>query len=50
MPTSVQGMRRRLAASASRARVSAFSSTSIARCAVSHSCADTIAGVFILSS
>src|SRR4051812_22256211 len=43
-------MRRRSAASASRARVSAFSFTSSRSRAVSHSCGDTVGGVFIVRS
>src|SRR6516165_4497627 len=45
--TAIHGIRRRLAASASRARVSFFSSTSSCSRAASHSCGDTIGGVFI---
>src|SRR6266478_7903617 len=40
-------MRRRSAASASRERVKAFSFTRSCWCAASHSCCDTIGGVFI---
>ena len=47
LSTGVHGIRRRIAASASRARVSSFSLTSISWSAASHSCADTIGGVFI---
>src|SRR6266487_2686024 len=46
--TAIHGIRRRLAASASRARVSFFSSTSNSLRAASHSCGDTIGGVFIV--
>src|ERR1700760_1556067 len=42
-------MPRRMAASASRARVNSFSLTSISWRAASHSCADTIGGVFMRS-
>src|SRR5216684_1925038 len=45
--TTIHGMRRRSAASASRERVKAFSFTSICWRAASHSCCDTIGGVFI---
>src|SRR5215472_1400599 len=48
-PTAIHGIRRRLAASASRARVSFFSSTSSCSRAASHSCGDTIGGVFIVA-
>src|SRR5262249_10864634 len=44
--TNVHGIRRRSAASASRERVRAFSFTRSCWRAASHSCADTIAGVF----
>src|SRR5215831_1988969 len=47
--TSIQGIRRRSAANASRERVKAFSFTSNCWRAASHSCADTIAGVLIAS-
>src|SRR6516162_1257170 len=47
--TAIHGIRRRLAASASRARVSFFSSTSNSWRAASHSCGDTIGGVFIVA-
>ena len=49
LSTGVQGIRRRMAASASRARVNSFSLTSISWRAASHSCADTIGGVFTRS-
>src|ERR1700686_1227005 len=45
--TAIHGIRRRSAASASRERVKAFSFTRSCCCAVSHSCFDTIGGVFI---
>ena len=45
----VHGIRRRWAASASRALVCSFSLTSISCRAASHSCADTIGGVFMQS-
>src|SRR6266702_8532274 len=45
--TASHGIRRRSAASASRARVSSFSFTSSCWRAASHSCGDTIGGVFI---
>src|SRR5918995_5603557 len=45
--TTILGIRRRLAASASRARVSLFSSTSSSWQAASHSCGVTIGGVSI---
>src|SRR5262245_3447802 len=45
--TSIHGIRRRSAASASRERVKAFSFTRSCCHAASHSCADTIGGVFI---
>src|ERR1035438_8932809 len=45
--TAIQGIRRRSAASASRERVKAFSFTSSCWRAASHSCCDTIGGVFI---
>src|SRR4029453_8275238 len=44
--TASHGIRRRSAASASRARVKAFSFTRSCCRAVSHSCGDTIGGVF----
>src|SRR5215469_3552263 len=47
--TAIHGIRRRLAASASRARVSFFSSTSSSARAAFHSCGDTIGGVFIVA-
>src|ERR1700720_827348 len=47
LSTTIHGMRRRSAASASRERVKAFSFTSICWRAASHSCCDTIGGVFI---
>src|SRR3954447_25008900 len=46
--TAIHGMRRRSAASASRAWVSSFSLTRSFSRAAFHSCCDTIAGVFIL--
>src|SRR6195256_4864294 len=45
--TATHGIRRRSAASASRARVRAFSLTRSFSRAASHSCGDTIAGVFM---
>ena len=45
--TAIRGIRRRSAASASRARVSSFSLTSSSSRAASHSCGDTIGGMFI---
>src|SRR5579862_6087774 len=45
--TTIHGIRRRAAASASRERVKAFSLTSKCWRAASHSCGDTIGGVFI---
>src|SRR5829696_32146 len=48
--TAIQGIRRRCAASASRARVSFFSSTRSFSRAACHSCGDTIGGVFIRDS
>src|SRR5262249_39059030 len=45
--TAIHGIRRRSAASASRERVKAFSLTRSCCRAASHSCADTIGGVFI---
>src|SRR5207245_10706180 len=45
--TATQGIRRRSAASASRERVKAFSFTRSCWRAASHSCCDTIGGVFI---
>src|SRR6478735_1379240 len=50
LSTGVHGIRRRLAASASRARVCAFSSTSSALRAASHSSADTRGGVVMSKS
>src|SRR5580693_5802569 len=47
--TATHGIRRRSAASASRERVKAFSFTRSCWRAASHSCADTIGGVFIAS-
>src|SRR4029077_18360836 len=47
--TTIHGIRRRSAASASRERVKAFSFTRSCRCAASHSCCDTIGGVFIVT-
>src|SRR5580692_9411787 len=46
--TTIHGMPRRSAASASRERVKAFSFTRSCCCAASHSCCDTIGGVFIV--
>src|SRR5215510_12671868 len=48
--TASHGIRRRLAASASRARVNSFSFTSSCWRAASHSCGETIGGVFIVMS
>src|SRR6266496_509517 len=48
--TAIHGIRRRSAASASRERVKAFSFTSICCRAASHSCRDTIGGVFIATA
>src|SRR5262245_56488567 len=45
--TAIHGIRRRSAARASRARVNSLSFTSSCWHAVSHSCSDTIGGVFI---
>src|SRR6202158_1190965 len=45
--TAIHGIRLRSAASASRARVEAFSFTSSCSRAAAHSCGDTINGVFI---
>src|SRR5579863_2736703 len=47
LSTASNGIRRRSAASASRERVKAFSFTRSCWCAASHSCCDTIGGVFI---
>src|ERR1019366_504559 len=47
LSTASQGIRRRSAASASRERVKAFSFTRSCWRAASHSCCDTIRGVFI---
>src|SRR5262249_44635728 len=47
LSTAIHGIRRRSAASASRERVKAFSFTRSCWCAASHSCCDTIGGVFI---
>src|SRR5215471_2194925 len=47
--TATHGIRRRSAASASRERVKAFSLTRSCCRAASHSCCDTIGGVFIRS-
>src|ERR1700675_40318 len=47
LSTASHGIRRRSAASASRERVKAFSFTRSRWCAASHSCCDTIGGVFI---
>src|SRR5579863_4962427 len=47
LSTASQGIRRRSAASASRERVKAFSFTRSCWCAASHSCCETIGGVFI---
>src|SRR6266853_3704403 len=47
--TAIHGIRRRSAASASRARIEAFSFTSSCSRAAAHSCGDTIGGVFIAS-
>src|SRR5229473_1725118 len=49
LSTASQGIRRRSAASASRERVKAFSFTRSCCRAASHSCCDTIGGVFIAS-
>src|ERR1700727_1044958 len=48
--TASHGIRRRSAASASRARVRAFSLTRSCSRAASHSCGDTILGVFMACS
>src|SRR5438552_3642008 len=48
--TASHGIRRRSAASASRARVNSFSLTSSCWRAASHSCGDTIGGVFMADS
>src|SRR5216683_2169951 len=47
LSTASQGIRRRSAASASRERVKAFSFTRSCWRAASHSCCDTVGGVFI---
>src|SRR3984957_19961308 len=47
LSTAIHGIRRRSAASASRERVKAFSFTRSCCRAASHSCCDTIGGVFI---
>src|SRR5215471_17233536 len=47
LSTAIHGIRRRSAASASRERVKVFSFTRSCCRAVSHSCCDTIGGVFI---
>src|SRR5215203_3797954 len=50
LSTASHGIRRRSAASASRARVSAFSFTSSSWRAASHACGDTIGGGFMADS
>ena len=47
LSTAIHGIRRRSAASVSRARITSFSRTRSCWRAVSHSCTDTTGGVFM---